>query len=98
MLIEADFYWKFIQDKIIRGNGPTAGESKIGYLLSGPLSPSNSNADVDVLHAAVMQYDDTKFWNIERMGTSVTTQSMETSADQIGTFIDSLVHRDCRPA
>ena len=63
LLIGADFYWNLVQDKIIRGNGPTAVESKIGYLLSGPLSSSHSDADIDVLHMAVTQCDDTRFWD-----------------------------------
>ena len=94
MLIGADFYWNLVQDKIIRGKGPTAIESKIGYLLSGPLSPSHSEADIDVFHTAVMQCDDTRFWDIEQVGTSLTTQSKATSAEQIRTFIDSSVCRD----
>ncbi|XP_063420583.1 uncharacterized protein LOC134705796 [Mytilus trossulus] len=36
LLIGADYYWEIIEDKIIRGKGPTAVQSKIGYLLSGP--------------------------------------------------------------
>ena len=39
LLIGADHYWDFIEDHIIRGNGPTAMQSKLGYLLSGPLPP-----------------------------------------------------------
>ena len=37
ILIGADFYWQFIQDRVIPGDGPTAVESNLGYLLSGPL-------------------------------------------------------------
>ena len=37
ILIGADYYWQFIQDRIVRGDGPTAVESRLGYLLSGPL-------------------------------------------------------------
>ena len=36
MLIGADFYWDIVENEIIRGNGPTAVQSKLGYLLSGP--------------------------------------------------------------
>ena len=38
LLIGADHYWDIIEDKVIRGNGPTAVQSKIGYLLSGPIN------------------------------------------------------------
>ena len=34
LLIGTDYYWKFVQDTIIRGDGPIAQESKLGYLLS----------------------------------------------------------------
>ena len=37
VLIGADFYWQVVEDKIIRGNGPTAVQLKLGYLLSGPI-------------------------------------------------------------
>ena len=37
ILIGADYYWQFIEDHTVRGNGPTAVKSKLGYLLSGPL-------------------------------------------------------------
>ena len=48
MLISADYYWSFVQDHIVRGNGPTAVESRLGYLLSGPLStcPQNPTASI----------------------------------------------------
>ena len=38
LLIGADFYWDVVGNKVIRGPGPTAVESKLGYLLSGPLT------------------------------------------------------------
>ena len=37
ILIGADFYWQFIQDRIVRDDGPTAVESRLRYLLLGPL-------------------------------------------------------------
>jgi len=36
LLIGADYYWDLVGDHIIRGAGPTAMSSKLGYLLSGP--------------------------------------------------------------
>ena len=38
LFIGADFYWDVVGNKVIRGPGPTAVESKFGYLLSGPLT------------------------------------------------------------
>lgn len=44
LLIGADYYWQFVGDHIVCGEGPTALQSKLGYLLSGslatPISPS----------------------------------------------------------
>ncbi|XP_048577424.1 uncharacterized protein LOC116610191 [Nematostella vectensis] len=46
LLIGADHYWDIVQDKIIRGEeGPTAMQSKLGYLLSGPSQWASPNAD-----------------------------------------------------
>ena len=36
LLIGADLYWSIVEDKEVRGPGPTAVASKLGYLLSGP--------------------------------------------------------------
>jgi len=38
LLIGANHYWDFVGDHTVCGNGPTAISSKLGYLLSGPLS------------------------------------------------------------
>ena len=37
LLIGADKYWDIVGNRVIRGDGPTAVQSKIDYLLSGPL-------------------------------------------------------------
>ena len=42
LLIDADHYWEIVEDEIIRWKGPTAIRSKIGYLLSGPVSDAPS--------------------------------------------------------
>ena len=36
LLIGADKYWDIVGNRVIRGDGPTALQSKIGYLLSRP--------------------------------------------------------------
>ncbi|XP_047142930.1 uncharacterized protein LOC124817160 [Hydra vulgaris] len=43
VFIGADYYWLFIENSIIRGNNfdPIAIKSKLGYLLSGPISFNN---------------------------------------------------------
>ena len=56
LLIGADHYWDIVGDKVIRGNGPIAMESKLGYLISGPItqrtttSSMNSVMNVTVTH------------------------------------------------
>ena len=76
LLIGADYYWSIVEDEIIRGNGPTAVKSKIGYLLSGPVltkngSTSKQSAMLNILtdHRAVV-CDLEKFWNLESLGVS----------------------------
>ncbi|XP_063408992.1 uncharacterized protein LOC134692470 [Mytilus trossulus] len=43
LLVGADHYWDIVEDHIVRGNGPTAVKSKIGYLLSGPTYSKKTN-------------------------------------------------------
>jgi len=43
MLKGVHYYWKIVEDHIVRGDGPTAVQSKLGYLLSGPLTLSSSS-------------------------------------------------------
>ena len=49
ILIGADYYWHFVQDHVVRGNSPTAVQSKLGYLLSGPL-PAKTQCNFISLH------------------------------------------------
>lgn len=37
LLIGEDQYWDIVKDMVIRGQGPPAVESKLGYLISRPL-------------------------------------------------------------
>ncbi|XP_074661993.1 uncharacterized protein LOC141914638 [Tubulanus polymorphus] len=41
VLIGADYYWSIVGDNTVKGYGPTAVSSRIGYLLSGPI-PSHT--------------------------------------------------------
>ena len=71
VLIGADYYWHFVGDHVIRGNGPTAVQSKLGYLLSGPI-PSATHVSTTLVHlfhvdatstAATCELE--KFWQVE---------------------------------
>ena len=73
LLIGADFYWSIVQDQIIRGKGPTAVQSKLGYLLSGPVSSSENTRNLQVFHTAIHPIEDcfsiSQFWDVESAGT-----------------------------
>ena len=75
LLVGADHYWDIVQDKIIRENGPTAVQSKLGYLLSGPLPTPDSVHKVanflSISTSPMMQEDDLqRFWLLESLGIS----------------------------
>ena len=78
LLIGVDYYWKIVEDHIVRGDGPTVVQSKLGYLLSGPLTlpdPCHFNTKVTTMHIGFHNdhenEDQTleKFWAIESSGT-----------------------------
>ena len=46
LLIGADHYWNIVEDRVVRGDGPTAVASKIGYLLSGPIHSDKSGTNI----------------------------------------------------
>jgi hypothetical protein len=45
ILVGADTYWNIVGDQVIRGSGPTAVDSKIGYLISGRLHYSGEKIE-----------------------------------------------------
>ena len=73
LLIGVDHYWKLVGDHTIRGDGPTAVKSKLGYFLSGPLHLSNHRTEiVSTFHVSVspsIEQTIEKFWSIESAGT-----------------------------
>ena len=79
ILIGADSYWQFIEDCIVRGNGPTAVKSKLGYLLSGPLplpkTTTNTSFHVSILSCTTENTDHTSFWQVESTGTTPISQN-----------------------
>ncbi|XP_063427126.1 uncharacterized protein LOC134710669 [Mytilus trossulus] len=71
LLVGADHYRDIVEDHVVRGNGPTAVKSKIGYLLSGPtygkeLNTSNDHT-LNISHVAV-EYNPEKLWNSKSIG------------------------------
>ncbi|XP_053380934.1 uncharacterized protein LOC123562061 [Mercenaria mercenaria] len=75
LLIGADHYWDVIEDHIIRGCGPTAVKSKIGYLLSGPVNAYCNNTTSKMNHIfnvmTTRARDENaieRFWSLESIG------------------------------
>ena len=62
LLIGADHYWDIVQDHIIRGNGPTAMQSKLGYLLSGRVTSTtntiNPNCPTNMLNVLLFHQEE----------------------------------------
>ena len=73
VLIGADFYWQFVQDHIVWGQGPTAVQSHLGYLLSGPLPLSHpleiTNHHIAILSCTNAAEGTDAFWESESIGT-----------------------------
>ena len=65
-----------MEDRVIRGEGPTAVASKLGYLLSGPLHRTSSTATL--FHVSAQAPAEAtrieQFWNIESTGTQPTME------------------------
>ena len=74
VLIGADYYWSFVQDHVIRGDGPTAVQSKLGYLLSGPVSTYPQSSIAGLFHVSMLSIKEVpnieQFWNVEAAGTT----------------------------
>ncbi|XP_071127721.1 uncharacterized protein [Mytilus edulis] len=82
ILIGADYYWSIVGDDIIRGEGPTAVESKLGYLLSGPTMTSTcTTSRSSILNVIVSHKTEElnleKFWEIESLGVEDKTGNTE---------------------
>lgn len=82
ILIGADFYWQFVQDCVVRGNGPIAVESKLGYLLSDPLplpvTTDTTSFHVSILFCTTKNTDHNSFWQVESTGTNPVTHNPDT--------------------
>ena len=93
ILIGADFYWLFIQDRIVRGEGPTAVESRLGYLLSGPLPFPHSVyitcSQVLTLSCITEEVDCDNFWQIE--STAITPVKQNSDTEFLQQYLDNSV-------
>jgi len=94
LLIGADQYWNFVGDHIIRDDGLTAMQSKLGYLLSGPLPVCQSPlSDTSIFHVSIQTTaeDDLNFWKIE---TACTGGHTNQSAEFIANFEEKSITRE----
>ena len=86
MLIGADHYWTIVEDQIVRGPGSTTAKSKVGHLLSGPVSTTNQSTMVRAIIRYVMtthkqdKCDLERFWNLESIGIKPPEATGETAA------------------
>ena len=97
LLIRVDYYWKIVGNHVVRGDGPTAVQSKLGYLLSGPLYlPKSCYEATNVLHISVNSLNEEqmieKFWAIESTRTLPTT--MKDSNHFMDTYLNSITRQD----
>ncbi|XP_074658424.1 uncharacterized protein LOC141911298 [Tubulanus polymorphus] len=88
ILIGADYYWQLVENETVRGNGPTAVASKLGYLLSGPIvgqTKHNLQRAMFVKTDYRRESDElNKFWDIETLG----IKSSENNTEKTITFDD----------
>ena len=71
LLIGADKYWDIVGNRVIRGDGPTAVQSKIGYLLSGllptPTTETATDCIMNIITSPPDMYDLERFWKLETL-------------------------------
>ena len=97
LLIGVDYYWKLVGDDVIRGNGPTAVQSKLGNLLSGPLVQSVASNTVTSMHIGIHSeqgnVDQTleRFWEVESSGTF---PIMKISDRFMDTYLSSITRQE----
>ena len=78
LLIGEDFYWDIVDGSVKRGNGvaPVALGSKLGWLLSGPVTKHNpssltTHVENNVLHIKTTKFEERKidnFWKLDLLG------------------------------
>ena len=94
VLIGSDYYWDIVSGEIIRGDGPTAVNSKLGWLLSGPAQGSTLCTTSLLTHVTPTQESDElvsslqRFWETESLGI-MESASEEQTFDKIIRFSSS---------
>jgi len=96
--VGADHYWDIVGDVIIGGDGPTAVESKVGYLLSGPAPVTTGQFlttcdSVRMLTVLPIEFSLERFWNIESVGVTPPDDCSDDSV--VDRYLSSCVTHDC---
>ena len=88
ILIGADLYWSMVTGRTRQGNGPTAIETKLGWVLSGPAT----GLSCESTSMSLLTLDDTlkKFWDLETIGIKTEESSVYEE------FMQNIVFRDGR--
>ncbi|XP_076072041.1 uncharacterized protein LOC143043745 [Mytilus galloprovincialis] len=96
LLIGADYYWDLVEDEVIRGNGPTAVRSKLGFLLSGPVRDKRDNSlmgtsifNILVSHKTE-EHDIETFWRLESIGIN-SKETDDDDTDFLETYQDTSI-------
>ena len=98
LLVGADHYWDIVGDDVVRGDGPTAVESKLGYLLSGP-APSTtgqfliSTNSILMLTTTPSEFNLERFWELESIGVT-STGNNPVDNNVLDHYLASCVTRD----
>ena len=95
LLIGTDHYWRIVQNHVVRGNGPTAVKSKIGYLLSGPIpgdSKQTQNTMLNVLTSSPDVADSKQFWKLESLGI-LNDEKDTTNTEKLATYQKNSITR-----
>jgi len=90
ILVGADYFWSIVTDNIVRGKGPTAVSSRLGYLLSGPFNSEPeviSNIVVSVNSVSVESFDLERFWSVEQLGVETPEKDAHTIADKTDSLL-----------
>ena len=87
LLIGVNKYWEIIEDHVIRGDGPTAVQSKIRFLLSGQFTLTSSPKTTDYIMNVILtppSSEDTKrFWKLESIGIQPSKE------EQVSSYLES---------
>ena len=77
LLVGADYYSDIVGDKVVHGSGPTAVESKLGYLLSGSTQQGHPYSMTTNVSMTQSDFDLERFWSLELIGVSQGDDTVE---------------------